>query len=313
MVNSASLSERTCRQRPPQRLDGGNGRACRRSRWCDQQHARGAQQQHAVIAFLAGIHEAGREADGEGGAATLFAGNGQRAAELPQDAGGNRQAKARAAAALGCGSRLLEFDKDPLLFLPGHARTGIGNRDNHVTAIHRDAGQNPARRGEFHRIADHVEKHLAQPCRVEVHQRRHVEGHRRADLDRFLVRARRQHFDHAFQQLAQVLRAAVQAEAAGLQRGIIQQVIDQLGHGQPRLMNAVDVVLLFERQAGLLQQMAHAENAGQRRAQFMHHGRHVPCLGMAFLFGMQARLLAPMARIALGRHVTGKAEYLCLA
>ena len=150
-------------------------------------------------------------------------------------------------------SRLRELMDIPVF----HAGTAIRNRDRQVVRIERDANEDAADLGELHRIADDVEQNLAQPRRVEAHILRHVGRYGGADLDTLFMRPVGEHLDDAFQKLAQRFRARVQREAADLDGGEIEQILDELRQRVAGLADIGEIILLLLRQPRLGDQMRH--------------------------------------------------------
>jgi hypothetical protein len=205
-------------------------------------------------------------ADSENAAIALAAGDRQRAAEFGEDARGDAEAETCAAAARFRRSCLFERTEDPGLLFLGHARAGISNRNRHGLVLDEGSNQHAACGRELDGVADDVEQNLANAGRIEVEKLRHGGGYGGGDLDPFAMGAGSEHFHDTFDQLAQIRCTVVKTEPAGLHRGMIQQIFDQLSQGVAGLADTAQVILLLRRQLRLTQEVGHPKNAVQWRS-----------------------------------------------
>ena len=78
--------------------------------------------------------------------------------------------------------------------------------------------------------------------------------------------------------------------AAGLDPGDLQDVADHLEQGLAGAAHGAHHVLLLAAQRAAAQQVGHADDGVQRRAQLVAHGREEPALGAARLLGAGERI-----------------------
>ena len=149
--------------------------------------------------------------------------------------------------------------------------------------------QTPPALGELDRVAGEIGEHLAQAQAVGAHEARRGGADRGGDFDALALRARREQFDHALDQLAQIDRLDDQFEMARLDLGEIEDFVDERDQRAPRAANGLDVARVLGIERGLPQQVGHAEDAADRRADFVAHGRQKARFGLV-------RRLGPIAR-----------------
>ena len=200
------------------------------------------------------------------------------------------QAKAGAAVftrgrAVGLG----EFGEQAPERLVGNADAGVANLETQAERLivlldDADADADGALFGKLDGIADQVEHDLAQTRRIAFDLGRYVVGRPPAQLEALGVGALFQQPDGAFDHLAQVEVDVLELEPAGLDLGVVEDVVDD---GQQRLARfdhdlGIGALLLIE--VGVHQQAGHAQDAVHRRADFMAHG------GQEFRLGAVGRL-----------------------
>ena len=172
-----------------------------------------------------------RRADGEGEdrPSARIVGQREFAAHQAYELARNRQAQPRALEAAGVRAvALLETVEDRPPAVGRHAGTGVGDREQRLApraALDRDA--DAALIGELDRIAGEIGENLAQPQAVRAHKARRRGAEGRGDLDAFALGARREQFNHAFDQLAQIHSLVDEIEMAGLDLGKIEDFVDQ--------------------------------------------------------------------------------------
>lgn len=247
--------------------------------------------------------------DGEGTAFSALTVNGQSAAELSHNSRRYGEPEARPAAFLAVGSCLRELLEYFLPLTGTHPRPGVGDADQQISAFICSLDQNPTDGGELDGVADDVEKHLAKPGCIEVHHLRH----RRADgdrhLDAFFVRPVGEHLDDALDQLARRGGNGTGRQPAGLERRKVEQIVDKLFQRLAGLTYPVEIAALRRLQRRAVQQMGHAEDAVQRRADFMADGCQQSRFGEILRFGrFSCRLALPLV-LAHPGHVAGNAVY----
>ena len=101
---------------------------------------------------------------------------------------------------------------------------------------------------------------------------RHVGRDMAADADALGIGARGEQLDDVVGDLAQRNRLRLELEAAGLDLGIVEQVLDQRQQRAGRRRNGADIGVLLGRQLGVGQQLGHAHDAVHRRADLVADG-----------------------------------------
>ena len=103
------------------------------------------------------------------------------------------------------------------------------------------------------------------------------------------MRARREKFDDALDQLAQIEGFDDEFETSGLDLGEIEDLVDQRDERRSRTTDRFDIARVLGIERRLAQQFGHAEDARQRGADFVAHGGEKARLRFA-------RGLRPIAR-----------------
>ena len=206
------------------------------------------------------------------------------------DAPRDRQAKAGALElARGGPVALFKILEDGGAALLGHAGARVGDGETHGAAGgHADAHANAAGFGELDRVARQIEQHLPQPGGVADEPARHVGRDGGGDFQPLALRARRQQLDHALDEPRQVERLVGELQLARLDAGEIENFVDQRGKRRARGLDGLDVGFLLAIERGFRQQAGHAENAVERRADFMADGGEEARLGLARRLGAVA-------------------------
>jgi len=220
-----------------------------------------------------------------------------------------RNGEPEAAAAMLARDRivaLLEIVKDRLAPIERHARSRVGNGNGERAAFPRDPQTDPAAPGEFDRIARNIEQDLPQARRVSHHLRGHIGRDEARNLQPFRMSARRQQLDDTFHQRRDRKRLADDVELARLDTREIEQVFDQRAERLARGADRLDIAFLLIINGSGSQQIGHAENAIQRRADLMTDGREKARLRLARRLGPVARL--PRRAIRRPRRATARAR-----
>jgi hypothetical protein len=263
-----------------------------------------------------GIETLGRQRAGEARPLARPARDGDRAAHRRHDARRDGEAEADAAhAPRRVGAGLLELPEDAVEVLRRQTRPGVGDGEHQAAVGLVDLQRHAALRGELDRIADEVEDDLAQAVRIGHDAASRGGCDMAGDVDALFVGARRHQFHRVLEQVMQIGLDGTQLEAARLDGGEVQQILHEAEQGGAGTAHGGDVALLLWRQRRALQKVGHAENAVQRRAQFVaDHGEEAG-LGAACLLGALARLderrllrgLAPLAALQRpGAHGPGR-------
>ena len=187
---------------------------------------------------------------------------------------------------------LLELAENPLLRLGRNADTGIAHQEADLIGpdTRLDNQRDATGRGEFDGVARQVEQHLPQPRRVSDHFGRQPLVDIGGDLDLPRLGPRRQQLGDVLDQGAQCERTLFEIDLAGLDLGVIQQLLDQRKQRIAGGFHRSRIGHLFRRQRRIQQQPAHADDAVERGANFMGgHGEEAG-LGAARRIGEVAGL-----------------------
>ncbi len=262
----------------------------------------GRRQCSLIAAMALGSGKRDRHLEGRTGTWGAF----QRdaAAHPLDDALGDAQAKSGAAIASGDALvGLLEFAEDPGLGFRRDADAGVAHQETDF--IGPDAGLDDqghaAGRGELDGVAGEIEQHLPQSRRVADHFHRQPLVDIGRDLEFSRLRPRRQQFGDVLDQGGQRKRAMFEIDLAGFDLGIIQKFLDQREQGVAGAFHRPGIGHLLRRQRRIQQQSAHADDAIQRRADFVRRHREETRLGAVGGVG----LIAGFGKGALGLGAVG--------
>ena len=126
--------------------------------------------------------------------------------------------------------------------------------------------------GEFHRVAEQVEQHLAQALLVDPHCLRQLGGHRQVEREILFLGLDSNDVGDRRQELDETDCARVQVELAGLDLGQIEHVVDQHQQMLAAVLDRAQAARLSIGQAGIaLQDLGVAEHGVQWRSQLMAH------------------------------------------
>ncbi len=145
--------------------------------------------------------------------------------------------------------------------------------------------------GELDGVAGEIEQHLAQARGVADEPGRQPLVDEAGDLDALGLRARRQQFDGFLDQRQQREGARFEIELAGFDLGEVEDFLDQRQQRFARGLRGLDVSELLGRQRGVEQQVGHAEQAVERRADLVADGGEEARLGAVGGFRLVAREL----------------------
>ena len=128
-----------------------------------------------------------------------------------------------------------------------------------------------ARFGELHRVADQVDKNLAQARHVAFDPIRHAVVNPVAEVDGLRCRTVGEQLKRLFDAGRDLESVCLQLEIAGLNLGEVENVID---HRQQRIATHADgfnIVALLGGELGVEQQARHPDHRVHGRANFMAH------------------------------------------
>ena len=135
--------------------------------------------------------------------------------------------------------------------------------------------------GELHGVAAQVDQHLAQPDGVHPHPRQRCRRRIEQQLDSLGSRACREHLHRLLDELDQVTVDRVELQAARLDLGEVQHVVDDRQQRVGRAVNGFGKASLGLVEARVHEQTGHAQHAIHRRTQLMAHAGHEIALGPA--------------------------------
>ena len=155
--------------------------------------------------------------------------------------------------------------------------------------------------GELDRIAGEVEQNLAQPRRVADHPRRQALVDIAADFEALCLGARPKQLDRLLDKGRERERPRREIEPAGFDLGEVENLLDQRQQRFPRGFHRFQIGLLLGGQRRVAEQIGHAENAVERRADLVRHHGEKTRLGAVGRLGLIARL----GQRLFGEHAVG--------
>ena len=230
-----------------------------------------------------------REQNGEaeGRAAARLAGDRELAAHAGDETARDGEPEPGSLVAARGGSvDLLELLEDAVEPVGRDPRTGVGDGEADAIAVARHAHADAALVGELHRVAGEVQDHLAQACRVPHHLAAEVAADQAGDLDALALRARRQELDGALDQRRQVEGLLDQVELSRLDLREVEDLVEDRQQRLARCPHRLDIGLLFQVDPRGEQEVRHAENAVQRRADLVADGGQEAGLGLVGGLGL---------------------------
>ena len=128
---------------------------------------------------------------------------------------------------------LLEFEEDARLIFWRNADAGVAHGDDDVVRLRArfDDDGDAAGFGEFDRVADQVENHLAQPRRIADHARRQALVDIAADFQALGLGAGPQKLDRLLDKTGKRERPRREIEPAGFDLRQIEQFLDERHQG----------------------------------------------------------------------------------
>ena len=238
------------------------------------------------------------------------------AAHAFDDAPRNREAKAGAAElAVGAAFGLLELQEDARLLLGRDADAGVAHLEHDLVAhgARLDHDADATGLGELDRIAGEVEQHLAQACGIAGDALRQRLVDVGGDFEALGLRAGPEQLDHLLDQSERRERTRLEVELAGLDLGEVEDFLDQREQCVARGLCRLDVGGLLRGQRRVEQQIGHAEDAVERRADLVRHRGEEPRLGTARRLGGVARLGERAAGLGAFGDVAADALHLAAA
>src|SRR5262249_55634817 len=123
--------------------------------------------------------------------------------------------------------------------------------------------------GELDRVADQMREDLAQPWSIAKHRFRQSSLNRRKKPQALRLRARRKRSDSGIDHFFKAEFAFVQLKLARFERGVLERRVEKLEKMFGAHARCEHVFALFGVEVGFEQQVHHAEDAAQGRADLM--------------------------------------------
>ena len=172
----------------------------------------------------------------------------------------------------------------------GSVIAGSGRRRGAV-ARHADADLDLAAAGELDGVADQIDQHLTQAYRIAQQRVGRSLGKLPVQTQSLLAGTQRQRAQTAAEQFAQAERRLLDFQTPGLDFRKIEDVVDDHQQRVGRETHHLQIIALLVVEAGVEQQVGHADDAVHRRAQFVAHRREKRALGAIGRLGRFARVL----------------------
>jgi hypothetical protein len=144
---------------------------------------------------------------------------------------------------------------------------------------HLDAEHDLAAIGEFDRIAEQVDKHLAASQRIADQVVRHVGRHVRGEFELLLMRAHPHRLGGLVDKLSDVKVDLLETELATFDLREIQDVVDQIEQGHAVAAHDVEVAALLFGQVAFPEHIGHPKHCVHRGANLVRHARKEVGLG----------------------------------
>ena len=142
---------------------------------------------------------------------------------------------------------------------------------------------------ELDGVAGEIGQYLAQPQASPSDDSRRVRGDRERRFQPLALRARGEQFDNALDEPVEIEGLGDQIEPTRLDPGEIEDLVDQTDERRAGTADRLDIAGVSGVKPGLAQQIGHAEDAAQRRADLVAHRRQEARLRLARRFGALAR------------------------
>ncbi len=220
------------------------------------------------------------------------------------------EAQTRAAKApIGRAIGLRETLEDGFLRLGRNANAGVGHAEAQhaalgIVAFETDAQRDMAFLGELHRVGDQIGQNLAQMLAAATQRIGGGPIHMDDQSQAFAFGLWPQNGDEVGELDMEIEIDDVDRHLAGFDLGEIEDLVDQREKRATGAGHRAGHVALFAIEAGILEQVAHADDGVERRAQFMAHDRQEAALGQVGLFGLGLGLgqFADQGRDIGGQH-----------
>jgi hypothetical protein len=169
-----------------------------------------------------------------------------------------------------------------------------------------DANVNVAVLGELDGVANQIQKNLAEAAGIPEKKVGNRIGGVEGKLKTFLARTDRAGFQSFVEAFAKTERDGPDLELSGFDFREVQNVVDdrkQRFGGKPR---EIQMLALFACEVGIQHQFRHAQNAVERRANFVAHGGQEQAFGLAGGFRGALGVLQFVLGLLALRNVLGR-------
>ena len=198
-----------------------------------------------------------------------------------------RDRKPEAGAAVAPGGRFVDLREaleDVLLGAQRDADAGVAHVDAQHHPVRLDRlGRHPDRDvadvGELDRVAGQIDQDLLQRARRAMKPMGQMRVDRQAQVQALVARLVMQQRTHRRQQHVQIEGRRPHGHGAGFDLGDVQKIADHLQQSLAGAAYGAHHVLLLDAQRAGAQQIGHADDRVQRRAQLMAHGGQKAALG----------------------------------
>ncbi len=185
---------------------------------------------------------------------------------------------------------LLEFLENRLPPLLRDAGAGIGDVDDDHPVVSADADADAALVGELDRVADKVQQDLPDAVAITDEMRRQVGREMGCEFDALDLGARGHQLRDRLDQHAEIEGLAGEFELAGLHLREVEDVVHEAEQRLARGSQRPDIGRLLGVETGVAEQIGHAEDTVERRAEFMADGGEEARLRLIGAFGPGAGL-----------------------
>ena len=198
---------------------------------------------------------------------------------------GKAKARPAVAARYACVS-LREFLEDQRLLFFGDAWTRVAHIEAQTLVRSRQHfDDHAAGLGEFHCVAGEIEKNLPQAAVIAADPRRRAIADDDRKLEIFPARFRRQQFGDVLHRAFGIKRGKLKRDAPCFEARVIENLGDEIEQQFARLADGGDIAFSTWFEFAEREQVGHADDAVQRRAQFVRERGEQRRLGAQCVIG----------------------------
>jgi len=238
------------------------------------------------------FHDDGHaDADEEGGADARFAFDPDGAAHEGGEAAADGEAEAGAAVGAGDGGvDLEEVFEETRLFVRGDADAGVGDAEGERDlvgggGVHADIEADAAAVSEFDGVAEEVDEDLAKAGGVALDGAGNVGAEEVGEREVFLAGVGFDEIESFAHARDEVEGLAFQFDAAGLDFGVVERVVDEREEGFAGELDGLEVVALLGIEGSVGEDVGHADDAVEGGADLVADGGEERALGLVGVLG----------------------------